>query len=60
MNVINAGDWWLLQLGCITRRGRWEQTDVDTYIRAHTSYTLFSVVLATSAGGHECEMTNVA
>ena len=40
---VNDSNWRLLQLGCITRRGRWVQTDVDTYIRAHTSYTRFSV-----------------
>ena len=46
--------WLMLQPECITRRGnRWVQTDVDSCIRAHTSYTLFSVKLATSAGGHE-------
>jgi len=52
---INGSLWQLLQPGYITRRGRWVLTDVETYIRARTSYTQSSVELAASAAGRECQ-----
>ena len=52
---INGSLWQLLQPGCITRRGKWVLTDVDTYIRACTSCTQSYVELAASAAGRECQ-----
>ena len=50
---VNDSVWQLLQPRCITRRGRWVLTDVDTYIRARTSCNLCSVELAAIAAGRE-------
>jgi len=52
--LLNAGDsvWQFLRQGYITRRGRWVLTDVNTCIRARTSWTLSAVELAASTTLH--------